>query len=203
MVNVFGTLLDELRKEKTMQTNHRRRYFNKVAAMLAGIGGVRTVLGQQTTPAPPAGSAAAGGRGAGSNNRVHAGIYYFPGIGSNSGSGRGERILVTDPFEKHVTRTMDALKKSLEGAGCTMDSILHLEVYICLPHAEGVPVLTGKAKFDAYTAHYQTLNKIYGTYFSPGRAPSRAFMAVDWIPGDSLVEVVGSARVVTSPPPAA
>ena len=183
-----------------MQTNHRRRYFNKAAAMLLSIGGVRTVLGQ--TAAQP-GSAATGGRGAGSNNRVHDGIYYFPGIGSNSGAARGDRISVTDPFEKHVTRTMDALKKSLEAAGCTMDSILHLEVFVCLPHAEGVPMPTGKAKFDAYTAQYQALNKIYGTYFSQGRAPSRAYMAVEWIPGDSLVEVVGSARVVATPPPAA
>ncbi|HTK76849.1 MAG TPA: RidA family protein [Gemmataceae bacterium] len=181
-----------------MQTNHRRRYFNKIAAMLASIGGMKTVLGQ--TP-PQAGSAPAAGRGAASSNsHVHAGIYYFPGIGSNSGSGRGDRISVTDPFEKHVTRTMDALKKSVEAAGCSMDSIIHLEVYICLPHADGVPMPTGKAKFDAYTAEYQTLNKIYGTYFSPGKAPSRACMAVDWIPGDSLIEVVGSARVLSSPP---
>ena len=177
-----------------MQTNHRRRYFNKVAAILASIGGAKAVLGQ-TTPQP--GAAATGARTGGSpNSHVHAGIYYFPGIGSNSGSGRGERILVTDPFEKHVTRTMDALKKSVEAAGCSMDSILHLEVYICLPHADGVPMPSGKAKFDAYTAQYQALNKIYGTYFSPGRAPSRACMAVDWIPGDSLIEVVGSARLV-------
>jgi len=183
-----------------MQTNYRRRCFNKIAAMLATIAGVRTVLAQT---APQAGSAAGARNAASPNNRVHAGIYYFPGIGSNSGSGRGDRILVTDPFEKHVTRTMDALKKSLEAAGCTMDSILHLEVYICLPHADGVPMPSGKAKFDAYTAQYQTLNKIYGTYFSAGRAPARACMAVDWIPGDSLIEVVGSARVVTSSPAAA
>jgi len=81
-----------------------------------------------------------------------------------------------------------------------MDSILHLEVYICLPHSDSVPMPTGKARFDAHTAQYQALNKVYGTYFSPGRAPSRACMAVEWIPGDSLIEVVGSARVVTSPP---
>jgi enamine deaminase RidA (YjgF/YER057c/UK114 family) len=98
---------------------------------------------------------------------------------------------------------MDALKKSLELAGCTMDSILHLEVFTCLPHSDKIPMPTGQAKFEAYAAQYQALNKIYGTYFSPGRAPARAYMAVDWIPGDSLVEVVGSARVVTSPPPPA
>jgi hypothetical protein len=45
------------------------------------------------------------------------------------------------------------------------------------------------------------LNKIYGTYFTPGKAPSRACMALEWIPGDSLIEVVGSAMVVTPPTP--
>jgi hypothetical protein len=45
------------------------------------------------------------------------------------------------------------------------------------------------------------LNKIYGIYFSPGKAPSRACMALEWIPGDSLIEIVGSAMVVTSPSP--
>ena len=105
---------------------------------------------------------------------------------------------MTDPFEKHVTRTMDALKKSVERAGCTMDSIIHLQVFLCLPLAE-TPAPTGRARFDAHKAQYDALNKIYGTYFSPGKAPSRACMAVEWIPGDSLIEIVGSARNVNPP----
>ncbi len=96
---------------------------------------------------------------------------------------------------------MDALKKSVESAGCTMDSIMNMQVFFCLPLADGVPPLTGKARFDAYQARYQALNKIYGTYFSPGKAPSRSCMALDWIPGDSLIEVVGSAMVVNPPAP--
>jgi enamine deaminase RidA (YjgF/YER057c/UK114 family) len=135
------------------------------------------------------------------NSHIHNGIYYFSGTGSNDGYGREDHILVTDPFEKHVTRTMDALKRSVERAGCTMDSILHLDVFICLPHADSIPMPTGKARFDAHKAQYDALNKIYGTYFSPGKAPSRACMAVEWIPGDSLIEIVGSALVV-SPNPA-
>ena len=59
---------------------------------------------------------------------------------------------------------------------------------------------TGKARFDAHKAQYDALNKIYGTYFSPGKAPSRACMALEWIPGDSLIEIVGSAMVVNPPP---
>ena len=106
---------------------------------------------------------------------------------------------MTDPFEKHVTRTMDALKKSVEHAGCTMDSIIHLQVFLCLPLSDGVTTPLGKARFDAHKAQYDALNKIYGTYFSPGKAPSRACMAVEWIPGDSLIEIVGSAMVVNPP----
>ena len=185
---------------KKMQINTPRRYFNKVAMMIAAVSGATRLLAQ--TPAAVTSSTSAAGDRSRRSNQIHDGIYYFPGIGSNSGYPKEERILVTDPFEKHVTRTMDALKKSLERAGCTMDSILHLEVFTCLPHSDDVRMPTGKARFEAYTAQYQALNKIYGTYFTPGRAPSRAYMAVDWIPGDSLIEVVGNARVVTSPAPA-
>ncbi|HKO18044.1 MAG TPA: RidA family protein [Acidobacteriaceae bacterium] len=127
------------------------------------------------------------------------GIYYFSGTGSNDGYSREDHVLVTDPFEKHVTRTMDALKRSVERAGCTMDSIINLQVFLCLPLAEGVSMPTGKARFDAHKAQYDALNKIYGTYFSPGKAPSRACMALEWIPGDSLIEIVGSALVVNPP----
>jgi enamine deaminase RidA (YjgF/YER057c/UK114 family) len=182
-----------------MQIDTRRRYFHKFATMVAAVTGAPVLFAQQ----PPAGTAPAGGAAPSRrNNHTHDGIYYFSGTGSNDGYPKDDHVLVTDPFEKHVTRTMDALKKSLERAGCTMDSILHLEVFLCLPHAEGVPMPTGKARFDAHKAQYDALNKIYGTYFSPGKAPSRACMAVEWIPGDSLIEIVGSALVV-SPPPAA
>jgi enamine deaminase RidA (YjgF/YER057c/UK114 family) len=183
-----------------MQTDTRRRYFNKFATMMAAITGARIATAQQA--APPSSTPAtspAGNRPR--SNHTHNGIYYFSGTGSNDGYSRDDHILVTDPFEKHVTRTMDALKKSVERAGCTMDSIIHLEVFICLPHADSVPMPTGKARFDAHKAQYDALNKIYGTYFSPGKAPSRACMALEWIPGDSLIEIVGSAMVV-SPTPA-
>jgi enamine deaminase RidA (YjgF/YER057c/UK114 family) len=180
-----------------MNINTRRRYFNKFATMMAAVTGAPILFAQQ----PPAGAAPAGGAAGGArrNNHTHNGIYYFSGTGSNDGYPKDDHVLVTDPFEKHVTRTMDALKKSVERAGCTMDSILHVEVFICLPHADGVPMPTGKARFDAHKAQYDALNKIYGTYFSQGKAPSRACMAVEWIPGDSLIEIVGSATVVSPP----
>jgi enamine deaminase RidA (YjgF/YER057c/UK114 family) len=186
---------------ENLMTINTRRYFNRWATMISALTGASVLFAQQPQSAGAPSTTPAGGQPR-RNDHIHNGIYYFPGIGSNSGYSNDDHILVTDPFEKHVVRTMDSLKKSVERAGCTMDSILHLEVYTCLPHAENVAMPTGKARFEAHRAQYGTLNKIYGTYFSPGKAPSRAYMAVEWIPGDSLVEIVGSA-VVVSPTPAA
>jgi len=187
-----------------MDSNTRRNFFGKIAAMTALVTGVPKLFAQQTptgTPAP--GSASPSGPGGDVARRpgshTHNGIYYFSGIGSNDGY--PDHVLVTDPFEKHVTRTMEALKRSVERAGSSMESIIHLDVFLCLPLADSIPAPTGKALFDAHKAHYDALNKIYGTYFSPGKAPSRACMAVAWIPGDSLIEIVGSALVVTPPTP--
>jgi len=186
-----------------MEINTRRSFFSKAAAMAALVTGALKTFGQQQAPAAgtPIPASAPGGDathrpGA---NHIHEGIYYISGTGSNDGYPKEDHVLVTDPFEKHVTRTMDALKKSVERAGCTMDSIIHLQVFLCLPLADGIPMPAGKARFDAHKAQYDALNKIYGTYFSPGKAPSRACMALEWIPGDSLIEIVGSAMVLNPP----
>jgi enamine deaminase RidA (YjgF/YER057c/UK114 family) len=181
-----------------MQNNSRRRYLNRLATIVAAVTGTPLLFAQQTPPGGEPSRSPAGDRPQRSNH-IQNGIYYFSGTGSNDGYPKDDHIFVTDPFEKLVARTMDALKKSVERAGCTMDSIIHLEVFLCLPHADNVPMPVGKARFDAHKAQYDALNKIYGTYFSPGKAPSRACMAVEWIPGDSLIEMVGSALVVSSP----
>jgi enamine deaminase RidA (YjgF/YER057c/UK114 family) len=187
-------------KENSVQINTRRNFIGKIAAMAALVTGTLKLFAAQQ--APPAG--APGGeppRRTGGGNHTHDGVYCFSGTGSNDGYPKEDHVLITDPFEKHVTRTMDALKKSVERAGCTMDSIIHLQVFLCLPLADTIPMPTGKLRFDAHKAQYDALNKIYGTYFSAGKAPSRACMAVEWIPGDSLIEIVGSAMVVNPPTP--
>jgi enamine deaminase RidA (YjgF/YER057c/UK114 family) len=185
-----------------MKINARRRFLSKIAALVAVIAGATKLLAQQ--PAAGAAPSVAGDdRPRRAGNHTHNGVYYISGTGANDGYGKEDHVLVTDPFEKHVTRTMDALKKSVERAGSTMDDIIHLQVFLCLPLADGVTTPAGKARFEAHKAQYEALNKIYGTYFSPGKAPSRACMAVEWIPGDSLIEIVGSATVVNPPIPAA
>jgi enamine deaminase RidA (YjgF/YER057c/UK114 family) len=188
-------------KENSMENNARRSFFHNFAAIAALLSGAPKLLAQQAPP-PPAPTGATGGdrpRRPSGGNHVHDGIYYFSGTGSNDGYGKDDHVLVTDPFEKHVTRTMDALKRSVERAGSNMDSIIHLDVFLCLPLADSIPTPTGKARFDSHKAQYDALNKIYGTYFSPGNFPSRACLAVEWIPGDSLIEIVGSAMVITPP----
>jgi enamine deaminase RidA (YjgF/YER057c/UK114 family) len=187
-----------------MAINTRRNFFGKIAALATLVTGAHKAFAQQSpaTPASPAQPGALTEKDAprrSGEHHIHDGIYYFSGTGANDGYPKEDHVVVTDPFEKHVTRTMDALKKSVERAGSNMDSILHLQVFLCLPLADGAPVPTGKARFDAHKAQYDTLNKIYGTYFSQGKAPSRACMAVEWIPGDSLIEIVGSALVVNPP----
>jgi len=185
-----------------METNTRRNFFGKLAATAALLTSAPRLFAQQPAPAaaPAPGSASTTGGDAPrrpGGNHILNGIYYFSGTGSNDGYPKDDHVLVTGPFEKHVTRTMDALKRSVERAGSNMDSLIHLDVFLCLPHADGIPMPAGKARFDAHKAQYDALNKIYATYFSQGKAPSRACMAVEWIPGDSLIEIVGSAAVVT------
>lgn len=172
-----------------MQKQSRRNFFATVGTM--AVAAAAPALVAEARQRPVASSAAA-------DSHVHDGIFYFFGTGANDGYPSSDQVTVTDPFDKHVTRTMEALKKTLEGHGCTMDSILHLEVFLCLPLADGVAALSGKARFDAHQAQYESLNKIYHPYFSKGHAPSRACMAVEWIPGNSLIEIVGSALVVNA-----
>jgi len=190
-----------------MDWNTRRGFLGKLAALTAFATRGTKLFAQQTPAAPAPGSAPQGAPGGDAPRRpggshTHNGIYYFSGTGANDGYPKDDHVVVTDPFEKHVTRTMDALKRSVERAGSNMDSLIHLDVFICLPHADSVAMPTGKARFDAHKAQYDALNKIYQVYFTQGKTPSRACMAVEWIPGDSLIEIVGSALVVNPPAPA-
>jgi enamine deaminase RidA (YjgF/YER057c/UK114 family) len=178
-----------------MASSTRRSFFGRVGAITAVVSAVPRLFAQQ----PPTSQGAAAGDAPRRSTHIHDGVFYFSGTGSNDGYSKDDHVSVTDPFEKHVTRTMDALKKSLERAGSNMDSIIHLDVFLCLPLTDATPTPTGKARFDAHRAQYDALNKIYQTYFTPGKTPSRACMAVEWIPGDSLIEIVGSALVVTTP----
>lgn len=178
-----------------MNLNTRRNFFSRIAAAAAFVTGGAKLFAQDAAKPVPAPMPNPEHRSGGAHHVVD-GIYYFSGTGANDGYPKEDHVTVNDPFEKHVTRTMDALKKSVERAGSDMDNLIHLIVFLCLPLSDRIPTPTGQARFDAHKAQYDALNKIYGTYFSPGKAPSRACMALEWIPGDSLIEIVGSARVI-------
>jgi enamine deaminase RidA (YjgF/YER057c/UK114 family) len=180
-----------------MNIKTRRMFFGKITAMAAFLPGLKLFAQQAGATSSPSASKDAPRR-MGDEHHTLNGIHYISGTGANDGYPKEDHVRVSDPFEKHVTRTMEALKKSVERAGSTMDDIIHLQVFICLPLTDGTPMPTGNIRFDAHKAQYETLNNIYKTYFSPGKAPSRACMAVQWIPGDSLIEIVGSAKVVNS-----
>jgi enamine deaminase RidA (YjgF/YER057c/UK114 family) len=182
-----------------MEYKSRRSFFGKIAGVAAVLAGGTKLFAQQPAPSGAAPAAPGGDAPRPRSSHTHNGIYYFSGTGSNDGYGKDDHILVTDPFEKHVTRTMDALKRNVERAGSNMDSLVHLDVFICLPPADATLTPVGKTASDAHKAQYDALNKIYRTYFSEGKAPSRACMAVEWIPGDSLIEITGSALVVNPP----
>src|SRR5262249_7989849 len=123
----------------SMETNTRRSFLGNLAAFGALLTGATKLFRPQTSaqkPSAPEGSPAPGARRqtlqrSSGSRQVQNGIYYFSGIGSNDGYPKEDHVLVTEPFEKHVTRTMDALKKSVELAGCTMDSIIQLDVFLC------------------------------------------------------------------------
>ena len=140
-----------------MEPNTRRKFVGKMAAGLAAISAASKLFAQQTpSPGAPTPGTPQSGPGQGSPRRsgsshTHNGIYYFSGTGANDGYPKDNHVLVTDPFEKHVTRTMDALKNSIERAGSNMDSIVHLDVFLCLPIAEGVEIPAGKARISAKT----------------------------------------------------
>src|SRR5277367_927473 len=126
-----------------MGLNTRRNFFSKLTAITALVTGAPKLFAQQPGSAatPMAGAGASPnmpGR-SGITNHTHEGIFYFYGTGSNDGYGKDDHVTVTDPFEKHVTGTMDALKKSVERAGTNMDSLIHLDVFMCLPHADSIP----------------------------------------------------------------
>jgi len=176
-----------------MEISTRRGFFGKLAAMVTAVVAAPKLFSQAPS-APMGGERPHRGPGKALQN----GLFYFSGTGSNDGYGHDDHITVDAPFETHVTRTMEALKKTVERAGSNMDSIVYCTVFICLPNSDKYPMPTGAARFAAHKAQYDALNKIYGTYFSPGKAPSRACMALEWIPGDSLIEIQGACLV---PPP--
>ena len=210
-----------------MDIESRRRFVNSMmAASLAAMGG-GVLFAQDFTPMggvqigpdgangnpPPGpigegtpqegGAGAGGGRGRGGRGRgprvprpEPAGIYWISGTGIERQPGPN-----TWDIKDHTKLTMDNVKRGVEARGGTMDSFLYMQVFFCLRSDDSTPMPTGSAAAAAYQQSYTDLTAIYNTYFTS--RPPRSCFALSWIPGSSLIEVVGAAYIDPSavPPP--
>lgn len=210
-----------------MDMESRRRFVNSMmVATLAAMGG-GALFAQDYTPMggvqngpdgvngnPPPGPIGAGGpqeggagargarggRGGGRGARVPrpqpAGIYWISGTGIERQPGTN-----TWDIKDHTKLTMENVKRGVEARGGTMDSFLYMQVFFCLRSDDSAPMPTGSAAAAAYQQSYTDLTDIYNTYFTS--RPPRSCFALSWIPGSSLIEVVGAAyidNIVDSPP---
>lgn len=199
-----------------MDMESRRRFVNSMmAASFAAIGG-GVLFAQDYTPMggvqigpdgvngnpPPgpidagapqqAGAPTGGGRGGRGGARVArpqpAGIYWISGTGIERQPGTN-----TWDIKDHTKLTMDNVKRGVEARGGTMDSFLYMQVFFCLRSDDSTPLPTGSAAAAAYQQSYTDLTDIYNTYFTS--RPPRSCFALSWIPGSSLIEVVGAAYI--------
>ena len=195
-----------------MDMRSRRRF---VASMMTAAAASPMLFAQQGAapgggPAPGAAPGAQGGGRRGGNRipRPHpAGIVWVSGTGSNDGVPADQKLKITDPFDKHVEFTMAALKRNIEGIGGTMSDFLYMQVFFCLPLDDSLPTPTGTAAYAAYTKFYNALggSSAYSAAWQGTKygAPPRSCFALQWIPGTSLVEVVGAAFIDPNAAPAA
>ena len=153
---------------------------------------------QQGGTAPGAG--ARGGRGGAARlpRPQPAGIYWISGTGIERQPGAN-----TWDIKDHTRLTMDNIKRGVEAKGGTMDSFLYMQVFFCLRSDDSTPMPKGSAAAAAYQKSYTDLTDIYNTYFTS--RPPRSCFALSWIPGSSLIEIVGAAYIdpsVVPPSPA-
>lgn len=191
-----------------MDMRSRRRF---VSSMMLAAAASPVLLAQDgaapgSAPAPDAAPGGRGGRGARVPRPHPAGIVWVSGQGSNDGVPNADhpaKLKLTDPYEDHCRYTMEALKRSIERLGGTMDDFLYMQVFFCLPLDDSMPMPTGSAAAAAYLKCYNALSPIYGSFWTgPHGAPPRSCFALSWIPGTSLLEMVGAAYIDPNATPA-
>lgn len=151
----------------------RRNFAARVASFVSGLG-IATALSGATSNAQEAG----GVRKLGYEGKpadgtqmitpliINNGLIYIAGQGAHSHN-EGEFPM---DIATHTTKVLDSVKILVEAGGGSMDSILHLTVYL--------------AKIDDYDG----MNKVFKTYFPHG-GPARTTVAAAALPGQSLVEI--------------
>jgi enamine deaminase RidA (YjgF/YER057c/UK114 family) len=193
-----------------MDMRSRRRF---VSSMMMTAAASPMLFAQQggTPGGAPAPGAAPGGQPGGRAARVPrprpAGIVWVSGQGSNDGVPNADhpaKLKLTDPYEDHCKYTMEALKRSVERLGGTMSDFLYMQVFFCLPLDDSKPMPTGTAAAAAYQKCYSDLGPIYNSFWQGTKygAPPRSCFALSWIPGTSLLEIVGAAYIDPNATPA-
>jgi enamine deaminase RidA (YjgF/YER057c/UK114 family) len=173
-----------------------------MAATAAAMGG-SMLFGEGAAAQDPAGGAAGGARAGGGAARVPrprpAGIVWISGTGIERQPGPN-----TWDLKDHTKLTMDNVKNSIERLGGTMSDFLYMQVFFCLRSDDSTPLPAGSAAAAAYQKGYTDLNSVYNTYWQGTKygAPPRSCFALAWIPGSSLIEVVGAAYIDPSATPA-
>lgn len=178
-----------------MDARSRRRFVNSMmAATAAAMSGTMVFGAPAPQGQPPAAGARAGGPARPPRPRP-AGIAWISGIGIGPQS-----VPNTWDLKDHTRLTMDNVKAAVERLGGTMNDFLYFQVFYCLHLDDSKPMPTGSAAFAAYQKGYEDLNSVYNTYFQGTTygPPPRSCFALSWIPGNSLIEVVGAAYIESS-----
>ncbi len=106
---------------------------------------------------------------------------YSPGIMAGTTlyvSGKGDQLPDGShpaTFEEQVRQTLRNVESTLKAAGLDFRHVVFSNVFI-----------------DKYE-NYAAVNKVYSEFFDYGNEPARATVFVDWIPGDSHVEITCTA----------
>lgn len=184
-----------------MDARSRRRFVNSMMAATAAAMGGSTLFGAPMEAMQGA-APAQGGRAAGPARPPRprpAGIVWISGTGIERQPGPN-----TWDLKDHTRLTMDNVKNSVERLGGTMSDFLYFQVFFCLRLDDSTPTPTGSAAFAAYQQGYLDLNSVYNTYWQDTKfgAPPRSCFALSWIPGNSLIEVVGAAYIPSAAMPA-
>jgi enamine deaminase RidA (YjgF/YER057c/UK114 family) len=182
-----------------MDTRSRRKFVNDMmAATAAAMGGGMMFGGEawampQGAPQPAPEGGGRRGRGQARPPRPRpAGIAWISGTGIQTQPGPN-----TWDLKDHTRLTMENVKARVAQLGGTMSDFLYFQVFFCLRLDDGSPMPTGSAAFAAYQKGYTDLNGVYNTFWEDTKygPPPRSCFALSWIPGNSLIEVVGAAYI--------
>jgi enamine deaminase RidA (YjgF/YER057c/UK114 family) len=181
-----------------MDARSRRSFVNSMMAATAAAMGGSALFAQQAGSVPAPGGGQRGGA-ARPPRPKPAGIVWISGTGIETQPGPN-----TWDLKDHTRLTMDNVKNRIERMGGTMSDFLYMQVFFCLRSDDSTPLPAGSAAFAAYQKGYTDLNSVYNPYWQDTKygAPPRSCFALAWIPGSSLIEVVGAAYIDPSATPA-